>query len=162
MAGVTMGSFGTIQHHQHRQRRAAITSLFSKKTVHSYEALIRGHVEELCQLIEKQCAMHGLTELRATYLAYSTDVVCDYFFGKPVGLLEDEVAAVEWKETIEALAFFTPYAKQLTWLIPTAKRLPVPLVAIFSRALAQAVDIFNVSVILRERNWKLTPIPGYE
>ena len=98
----------------------------------------------LCESLEEECYRHGSAELRTKYLAYATDVISEYSFGSPWGLLHDQERALEWKNTIATLAFFTPYTKQLSWILPIAKRLPPRLIACFSPGLGHQLGMFGV------------------
>lgn len=133
-----------MKHDTHRMRRSAITSLYSTRTVSIWQALIRKHLNTLCDVLESSCARDGTAEIRTIYLAYSTDVICEYSFGAPWNLLHDMDRAIEWKNTLAALAFFTPWAKQMPFLIPTAKKLGPRIVGWLSPALGRLVGLFLV------------------
>lgn len=52
-------------------------------------------------------------DIRAAYLAYSTESVCNSAFGRSLDLLKDpELSkARDWKRTMEAVGNITPLAK---------------------------------------------------
>ena len=70
----------------------------------------------------------GFSEMRSNYLAMTTDTLCGHAFEKSLDLLESKQRANEWRLTINAVAILTPLARQFTWIIPIALKLPlVPL-----------------------------------
>ena len=118
-----------MSHNAHRKRRAAISGLFSKRAVSEIEPWIHERTEQLLALMTKQTRRDGSVEIRANFLAMTTDMITAHAFDrsnpqKTLDLLGDEQKAKNWQRTIAAVALLTPIAKQFPWLIPAALKLP--------------------------------------
>lgn len=137
MTGTPLGVFGIINHEVHRKRRAAINLFFSKINVTSAQSMIHKNVSLLVRRLRQDLANGGIAEMRKTYLAMTTDTLCDHTFGKPLDLLQEDKKADEWKRTIKAVAILIPLIKQFTWVIPLALKLPLsPLQMIVNHCIA--------------------------
>jgi hypothetical protein len=60
-------------------------------------------------------------------------------------LLYSTKQAHRWKETIGAIAILTPLAKQFTWIIPMALKVPVALLNAVVPSLGRIVQLHRVS-----------------
>ncbi|KAL9042704.1 MAG: hypothetical protein Q9180_000406 [Flavoplaca navasiana] len=131
MTGTPDGIFGTISHHVHRKRRAALGPFYSKAAVIPAEDVLYDKLDKLCQLLKKKAVENSVVELRQTSLALTTDALSHHTFHQSSDLLSNEQAAAEWLRTVKAIAGLTPLVKQYTWIIPLALKLPLaPLRAI--------------------------------
>jgi len=137
--------FGTIKHDVHRKRRAAITHFFSKNAINNVEPMIQEMTSRLCQNLSHAAASGTELEMRSHFLAVTTDVVCQHTFQKNLGLLKSTKQAHDWKETIGAIAILTPLAKQFTWIIPMALKVPVALLKAVVPSLGRIVQLHRVS-----------------
>ncbi|KAL8908998.1 MAG: hypothetical protein Q9207_000449 [Kuettlingeria erythrocarpa] len=133
--------FGTIDHEIHRKRRAAISPFFSKHTVTSAEPTIYENMSLLSQKLDRELTGGGNVELRKTYLAMTTDTLAEHTFQKPLGLLNCERKAEDWRRTITAVAILTPLIKQFTWVIPLVMKLPLAALRIVVPDLARIVAL---------------------
>lgn len=136
--------FGTVSHDLHRKRRAAISPLFSKGAIKASETVIYEQAELLCESLGKQLEENGIAEMRTNFTAWATDVISILAFPKPLHLLEDQQAAVNYHLTTKAAMLLTPLQKQFPWLIETAWKLPLALVQIMSPDLARSVALYQV------------------
>ena len=136
--------FGTVSHDLHRKRRAAISPLFSKGAIKASETMIYEQAELLCISLEKQLDQDGIAEMRTNFTAWATDVISILAFPKPLHLLEDLQAAVDYHLTTKASMLLTPLQKQFPWLIETAWTLPLALVRVMSPDLARSVVLYRV------------------
>lgn len=106
------------------------------------------HAHKLADVLLERSHLSGHVELRASSLAWSTDVVCSYALGFSLDLLGDWPRAVEWRKNISALASLTPYAKQFPWLIPLALQLPDWILNALLPQIARVVWIHRVSLLV--------------
>lgn len=148
MLGTPQGMAGTIDHHVHRKRRAAITPIFSKTIVASAEPIIHEKVELLGERLKAQFANAGIMELRRNYLAMTTDIICQHAFDMSLNMLQNDQAAKDWQNTINAVVTLTPWIKQFTWIIPAALRLPLVLLQMVVPAIARLVVLRRVGSLL--------------
>ena len=135
---------GTIDHTVHRKRRAAFSPISSKATVTSAEPLIYEKVELFGKRLKAQLADAGVAEMRRYYLATTTDIVSQHIFDKSLNLLQSDQAAKDWQNTIKAVSRATPLAKQFTWIIPVALRLPLVPLQMIVPAMARIVALRRV------------------
>jgi len=78
------------------------------------------------------------------YLAITTDVVYQHVFDKDLKLTGDKQRAHDWKKTIYSVAFLTPLAKQFTWILPLALKLPVFLLQATMPSQGRLVELYRV------------------
>ncbi|KAL9078853.1 MAG: hypothetical protein Q9157_002223 [Trypethelium eluteriae] len=125
----------------HKNRRAAVSSFFSKKAADDIEPLIHEKANVACEVLKRQTNRDGKTDLRTVYLAFFTDIICSHAFNRPLDLLQNEREAKRWREAISALAMLTPLVRQFPWLIPTAIKLPIPFWNLIYPALGRVVQL---------------------
>lgn len=102
-------------------------------------------MEELCEIFHDAFLGKKIVELKLTFLAFSTDTVCQYVFAEPPSLQKSVEDAKRWHETIEAVGKITPLVKQFPWVIPVAKKLPSTIVDFFLPALGRLLSYHFVS-----------------
>lgn len=98
----------------------------------------------LLEFLQEQNASHGYAELRRSYLAMTTDMVCEHTFGWSMKLLDDEERSSAWFETVRAVASLTPLVKQFVWIIPLALNLPIGLLNFLVPSLGRLVAFRRV------------------
>ena len=108
--------------------------------------MIHENMEILGQLLKRKLANNEIVELRQTYLAFTTDTVSCYAFGRSQSLLVDEQAALEWKQTVHAVATSTPLTKQFNWMIRLALKTPISLLRMMVPKLARVMSCRMVRI----------------
>lgn len=109
--------------------------------------MIYRNMNLLGQRLKQGLADGGVVEMRKTYLAMTTDTLCDHTFGESLDLLKQDKKADEWKRTIKAVAVLTPLIKQFTWIIPLALKLPLRPLQMVVPDLARIVALHRVGTI---------------
>ncbi|KAF2235442.1 cytochrome P450 [Viridothelium virens] len=163
ITGTPLGIFGTVDHTMHKNRRAAVSSFFSKKAADDIEPLIHEKANVACEVLKRQTNRDGKTDLRTVYLAFFTDIICSHAFNRPLDLLQNEREAKRWREAISALAMLTPLVRQFPWLIPTAIKLPIPFWNLIYPALGRVVQLHREAgekSITRAEDMTLTKRPA--
>ena len=107
--------------------------------------MIYEQAELLCESLGKQLDQNGVAEMRLIFTAWATDVISILALPKPLHLLEDQQAALNYHLTTKAAMLLTPLQKQFPWLVETALRLPLALVQLMSPNLARSVALYRVS-----------------
>lgn len=122
MLGTKFGTFGTVDHYTHRKRRGANSLFFSRKSMTAAEPLIHRHLKTLCDVLRSSRGQ--VLELRVNFLAFTSDVLCDWAFAEDLDMQGDTMAAEDFDRTITAVATVAPFAKQFPWLIGYAMSFP--------------------------------------
>jgi hypothetical protein len=143
MLGTNYGTFGTVDHTLHRKRRTAQSLFFSKRSITSAEPIIHKHLNHLCEHIKEH--RNDILNLRVRFLAYTSDVLCDWAFGKSFDMQKDEASAQEFDATISAVATVAPFVKQFPWAIKYAFELPLRVTRVVAPPLAKVLSMKHVS-----------------
>jgi hypothetical protein len=144
MLGTNYGTFGTVDHTLHRKRRTAQSVFFSKRSITASESIIHKHLNRLCDYIEER--RDEVLNLRVRFLAYTSDVLCDWAFGKSFDMQLDEASAAEFDATISAVATVAPFVKQFPWAIGYAFNLPLRIVRVVVPPLAKVLSMKHVRI----------------
>ena len=106
--------------------------------------MIYHQAELLCRNLEQAFDTGEILRTYTTYVALTTDAVCQYIFGKSLGYLVDRSAAYEWSRTTSALPRVTPLIKQFPWVVALALRTPSVILHTIVPHLAQVIDLHKV------------------
>ncbi|CAG8978292.1 hypothetical protein HYALB_00010291 [Hymenoscyphus albidus] len=128
MAGLPLGSFGTVDHNLHRKRRQANSPFFSTKSVAASETTLKTQLEILSAKFSDRLKNNEVVVMRNTVLAYTTDALGSICFDEAFGFQKNEKDAEEWASTMEAVAALTPLLKQFPSLIGFADYIPLPVI----------------------------------
>ncbi|EHL02834.1 putative Trichodiene oxygenase [Glarea lozoyensis 74030] len=72
--------FGTIDHHQHRIRRAPLNPYFSKGSIRTLEPLIREDISRLVSVFRDYQKTKEPVPLKAAFAALTSDIVTQFCF----------------------------------------------------------------------------------
>jgi cytochrome P450 len=139
--------FGTQEHDLHRRRRAAISSLYSKRSINNAQALIEERVEQLCANLAQQATGEAV-DLHHASLAFTTDTVAMHSMGKTRGLQESFEQARVWKSTIYSLAEMTQIVRKFPRLVTLSMEIPETVVQTIAPKLLMVVKVYKVSLLL--------------
>lgn len=138
MSGVPQGTFGTVDHYIHRQRRSAVKTFVSKKTVQTFQPAMCSTVELLCRELSLQAKNNNKNNSEDTFelsiylLAWATDSVAKYLENSTYGLLDEEGRRQDWYDTIVKVVELTPLVKQFPAFMPFTLKVPGWLMAVVS------------------------------
>ncbi|KAL1961577.1 hypothetical protein VTN77DRAFT_1429 [Rasamsonia byssochlamydoides] len=118
LVGTPLGVFGTIKHDVHRIRKAPPAAYFSRRSVREAQPLMRAEVEKLCQRLRQKQGTGEPVDVRPALLAFATDIPCQFGFGGSMRLSESPTKAVQWMDTMNAVAVVTPFFKQYPNVLP--------------------------------------------
>ncbi|KAK3633302.1 hypothetical protein LTR56_015870 [Elasticomyces elasticus] len=141
VAGSSMGTFGAVDHFQHRQRRSAVAPFFSKRAVRATEARVQAITERLCLEIDRCYKTGDSLNVRVTTLAWFTDAVASYVFDNPAQMLGDQQLSEQWYGMFEKMRGMYPLMKQALWIVPLSFQLPPQLVSILSPNLSPLLKV---------------------
>ncbi|KAL9634071.1 MAG: hypothetical protein Q9204_003151 [Flavoplaca sp. TL-2023a] len=125
-------AFGTVDHYIHRQRRAAVKTFVSKKTVKTFQSSICSTVGLLCREFNLFAATGETFECGTYFLSWATDSVAKYLENSTYGLLDDSRRRQDWQETIAQVVELTPLVKQFPFFMPFVLKVPGWLMQILS------------------------------
>jgi hypothetical protein len=109
--------------------------------VSSFEPALQNMVDRLSQVFLSASVQNHPIELGSSFLALTTDAVCDHALGSHNAYLDSAERTRAWKETIRAVASLTPFAKQFPWMIPIAFKLPGYLLQLVAPGLSRIVEL---------------------
>jgi hypothetical protein len=138
-------AFGTVNHELHRQRRGAISPLFSKQSIQQSESLITKNIRQLTAVFEKAAVSGSPLDLGTCMLAFSTDTLGHFALDSDFNLMNDTNAADNWRKTLDSVPVVTVAARQMPWLIPLALKIPRALIRPVLPDLCRLLDAQAVS-----------------
>ena len=141
-------AFGTINHYVHRQRRSAVKTFVSKRSVRTVQSNIWDVVQQLCNRMSQYASAEEVVDANLPYIAWSTDSVSNYLEDEPYGLLKDDEKAKNWKATIKMVVELTPLVKQIPVVMPLVLRVPAWLMRSMSPSLNRVLVMHMVSPLL--------------
>lgn len=62
--------------------------------------------------------------MHTVFLAFTTDAVCQFIFGKSGEYQHDSRKAADWKKTMSALPQISPLVRQFPWIVALSFKLP--------------------------------------
>ncbi len=119
-----VAAFGTVDHHIHRQRRSAVKTFVSKKTVLTFQSSICTTVELLCRELNRYAKGGEVFECSTYFLSWATDSVAKYLENDTYGLLDDHERRKNWQDTIGKVVELTPVVKQFPLFMPFVLKVP--------------------------------------
>lgn len=135
--GTPESSFGTSPHDLHRSRRGAIAPLFSKRAVSELEPVIQQYVD---QLKSRLCGA-DIVNLFDAFACLTGDIITDYCFARPVGLLNDEKFTPEWHKMMHDYGGIGHLCKHFGWAFPLMRSIPSWLGNLLNPALAKITQL---------------------
>lgn len=142
MLGNRLSMFGTLPHALHRQRRAALNPFFSTAAISRVHPSIQAATERLCTRME-QCTEKGeVVPLFYAYRCLTVDVISEYLFGSPLGLLERADWGRDFYASWRNLWEMSPLIRQLPYLMDFMMSLPRALTAVLTPKALEVVDLF--------------------
>ncbi|KAL3470713.1 cytochrome P450 [Aspergillus californicus] len=149
MAGLTLGTHGTVDHDLHRRRRMANASMFNKQSILSAEDLIKQHIDELAGVFASYVGTDSTFNLQTVFLAYTTDVLYHYMFDTDAGYQRRPGAAQQWRHSMDAVAEATPLLKQFPSLLSRLSLVPRPvLIRVLKRVQPEVAGLLGTHQLM--------------
>ena len=99
----------------------------------------------LSDAFHKKFLSKKVVELRSIFVAFTTDTVYQYAMGHTMGMQSDQERARQWWLTLEETSKATPMAKQFTWMLALAQKVPVAWIRWLTPEMAGILEIQEVS-----------------
>jgi cytochrome P450 len=146
--GITEGAIATIDHDQHRTRRAAISPFFSKTNVRKLEPIIETKVQKLMVRMQQLEQTGQPVSLNLMYSAFTSDVIVEYAFGKSHNYLDKADFNKDFFHMMDSIHHVGAAAKQFGWLLPIMLSIPDFITTRVDKGMAAFARFQNVSVVL--------------
>ncbi len=141
MFGRATSTFGTPGHELHRIRRAALSPFFSKASVQQLEPVVQLMVDKLVTRLEKSQGSGAILNLIDVFSALTGDVIGQYAFAKPLGLLDSPDFAPQWHKAIIDISENGHMLKHLTWMEPLLRSMPLWLVRVMNPQIMPMIEL---------------------
>ncbi|KAK7911853.1 trichodiene oxygenase [Apiospora marii] len=139
---VAVSILTTIDHDVHRRRRQSMANSFSRSAICKSEPVIHAKVQRLCDKLLRYPS-RKVFDVTSAYSCFTTDVITDYCFGEPFGLLEQD----DWEPNFRAptnamqdaqpLFKFFPAAHWFADVFPKLAKLMGPEMAFFIKSITE-------------------------
>ena len=104
--------------------RTAFNRFFSKASVAKMDHIIRDAAAKLCQKIEDRRREDGPLNIVMAYSCFTTEVICQYCYGKSAGYLDRDGFQETLRPAISGAARSGPFIKQWPFLFTMLDSLP--------------------------------------
>jgi cytochrome P450 len=112
--------FTTSNHELHRIRRAALSPLFSKRSILNFQPVILQKVEVLCKTFAAYKDNGQAFDINKAWSAFAGDVICEYAFGFGYNHLESPDFKTSFHAAFMAMGEFGHVALQFPWINPVS------------------------------------------
>ena len=143
--------FATVPHDLHRIRRGAIAPFFSKQAVQKLELEVEFVIEKLISRFHALQGSDTSVNLIDAFSALTGDVISQYTFAQPYGLMDSPDFAPWWHKAWMDVAENGHRMKHFAWLEPTLRRMPLWIARILNSQTAALIELQDVSIVERER-----------
>ncbi|PBP20008.1 hypothetical protein BUE80_DR009152 [Diplocarpon rosae] len=121
--GYASDTFSTVEHDLHRQRRKALSPMFSGQKIDAFQPVIRGKVEKLCRKIAQY--RHGqVLPLSRAWVALTTDIITEYAFARSYDQLDSPGFEETLHEALVAIYTVGHVALHFSFVFPMLDLLP--------------------------------------
>ena len=95
--------FGTADHDLHRIRRTPMSRHFSRQQMLRLEPEIHSTLQKFCgKLLSYNSRYPGPFDITMAYSCFTSDIISDYSFGEPLGLLDQDGWEPNWRTPMYA------------------------------------------------------------
>ncbi|CZR53570.1 related to cytochrome P450 [Phialocephala subalpina] len=133
--GAESSTFTTVESALHRHRRAALSPMFSKRAILSFESVIRRHVERLSQRIAEFSPNKKPLVVTDAFPALLGDIIMEYSFGFSYSQLESPNFS-SFHEAFMAIGSSGHITAQFPWFLSLMNSIPDAIVEKMQPALA--------------------------
>ncbi|KAL9123390.1 MAG: hypothetical protein Q9187_000072 [Circinaria calcarea] len=122
--GLLHSVLGTLDHDQHRIRRAALNPFFSKQKISALEPVIQAQADKLVKRIEGFAASGAVLPIGTAFSAFTMDVVSEYAMEKSYGNLDREDFNQDMVDSAQGVGRVWHLGKLVTWFPPMFAVIP--------------------------------------
>ncbi|OWP04675.1 Cytochrome P450 family protein [Marssonina coronariae] len=121
--GHASDTFSTVDHDLHRQRRKALSPMFSGQKIDDFQPVIREKVEKFCQKVGRYRDGQVLPLSRAL-MALTTDIITEYAFARSYDQLDSPGFQDTLHEALVAVYTVGQFALHFPFVFPILDLLP--------------------------------------
>lgn len=141
MLGNPEATFPTIQANVHRIRRQSLTPFFTVKAVQNFHNQLQVLSDRLTErMIECKAACKPVP-LFIAYRCLTADVVSEFIFGRPLGLINREDFGKAFYSSWRSLWDLSPVIRQFPWMMKVLLGLPRWVTAVASPKALEVIDM---------------------
>lgn len=130
--GQPLAIHGTLEHDQHRIRRAPLNPFFSKQKISALEPVIQEQVDKLVKRIEGFASSGAVLPIGTAYSAFALDVITEYALEKSYGFLDHEDFNRDIVHSGQGIGPVWHLGKHVTWIPPLFTMVPSWMVKMLS------------------------------
>ncbi|ORY17344.1 cytochrome P450 [Clohesyomyces aquaticus] len=121
--GTEGGVLTTVDAALHKRRRAALSPMFSRRSIISLLHIIQRHIDTLSSRMDEFASRKEPMNLTHAFPALTGDIIMDYFFGFNYGQLKDPEFN-SFHEAFMKIAGTGHLATQFPWILPLMNAMP--------------------------------------
>ncbi|KAK2623556.1 hypothetical protein QTJ16_007110 [Diplocarpon rosae] len=134
-------TIATVPHELHRRRRMPMNRLFSKTSIAKLEPLIQSTVDKLVARLRTFQQSSEVVPMHLAWACATADIISTYAFGQNSNYVETAPAfRCGLYETIRSTTKAAQAMKQISWILPLVKMIPLGVVKLLDR------NIFSILV----------------
>ncbi|KAL1970872.1 hypothetical protein VTN77DRAFT_2706 [Rasamsonia byssochlamydoides] len=123
--GTPGAAIGTVDHHVHRRRRAALNPFFSKASVYRLEPVIQEKLNEMLDRLEGFRQSGQPIPLTLMFSAFTSDVVMEYSFARCNHHLQHPEFDSVFHETMLSFSAMSHWTKHMNWILTVGQSIPL-------------------------------------
>lgn len=144
--GTDQGAFGTSPHELHRARRGSYASMFSKRSVAQLEPVLQSYVNKMVQRMTELRGTGASINLLDVYAALTGDIVSDYAYGRPMGMLDSADFGKGWHQLIHDFGEMGHVVKQFGIVMTIMDALPEKVALLANPAMAKVMAVHRLII----------------
>ncbi|KAJ9197384.1 hypothetical protein DTO164E3_5817 [Paecilomyces variotii] len=143
--GTPDAAIGTVEHHVHRMRRAALNPFFSKAGVYRLESVVQEKVDLMLDKLREFRESGKLIPLNAMFAAFTNDVVMEYAFARCDNRLEHPDFDALFHEMMLSFSVLCHWTKYMNWILKLGHSIPLWLAKRLDEGMGKIVS-FQTSI----------------
>ena len=147
MFGLKYAFVSTLDHDLHRMRRNAFSRYFSKASLQRLEPGIQSVLDLMLSRLENIRGTGKVINLLGLYTCLTGDIISQYAFAHPHGLLDDPDFSPHWYRIMMSITRNTHLLKQFGFLMPLVMATPEWLSKSTIPGMKMLIDLRKVRII---------------
>ncbi len=138
-------TFSTVEHELHHQRKASVSSYYSKRKIIEQAPFIQSQVDKICRRITKEYVGTGRDlNLNNVFGSFVADVATVTAFDRSYGFLDQADFISPFITSLTSLKAFAHYSIQFPWMPRLLAQVPTAWLRIMQSSITPALEFKNV------------------